>query len=61
MFETDETIDAVYADLYYVSRFDTSKIIRHWVPEGRIFAKGWHLHIRLLCKKKESVSEIWNI
>ena len=42
-FETDETIDAVYADLYYVSRFDTSKIIRHWVSgRQRDFAKGWH-------------------
>ena len=42
-FETDETIDAVYADLYYVSRFDTSKIIRHCVSgRQRDFAKGWH-------------------
>ena len=42
-FERDETIDAVYADLYYVAQNDISKIVRHWVSgEQRSFAKGWH-------------------
>ena len=38
-FETDETIDAVYADLYYVAQNDISKIVRHWVSgKQRSFA-----------------------
>lgn len=42
-FEADNSIDAVYADLYYVAQNDTSKIVRHWKSgKQRSFAKGWH-------------------
>lgn len=42
-FEIDSEVDAVYADLYYVSQKDTLKIVRYW-KSGRqdSFAKGWH-------------------
>lgn len=36
-------VDAVYADLYYVSQTDTSKIVRHWISgKQRPFKYGWH-------------------
>jgi len=36
-------IDCVYADLYYVSQNDTSKIIRHWISgKQKRFSRGWH-------------------
>ena len=38
------TIDAVYGDLNYVSRFDTTKIIRRWVSstlKRNKFRNGW--------------------
>lgn len=42
-FAKDKTIDAVYADLYYVAQNDISKIVRHWVSgKQSSFAKGWH-------------------
>lgn len=42
-FETNDSIDAVYADLYYVAQNNISKIIRHWKSgKQRSFAKGWH-------------------
>lgn len=42
-FANNENIDCVYADLYYVAQYDTSKIIRHWITgEKRSFSKGWH-------------------
>lgn len=42
-FEINDSIDAVYADLYYVAQNDTSKIIRHWKSgKQRSFTKGWH-------------------
>lgn len=42
-FEIDNSIDAVYADLYYVAQNDTSKIVRHWKSgKQRSFTKGWH-------------------
>lgn len=42
-FEQNSSIDAVYADLYYVSQNDTNKIVRHWVTgEKHPFSKGWH-------------------
>lgn len=38
-----ETVDAVYADLYYVDQYDVSKIRRRWITgEQRPFRKGWH-------------------
>ena len=30
-FKDHKDIDCVYADLYYVSQHDTSKIVRHWI------------------------------
>lgn len=42
-FEVDNSVDAVYADLYYVVQDDTSKIVRHWKSgKQRSFTKGWH-------------------
>ena len=42
-FEGHKDIDCVYADLYYVSQYDTSKIVRHWITgKQRSFSKGWH-------------------
>lgn len=42
-FETDISIDAVYADLYYVSRNNTDAIVRRWITgKQKSFTKGWH-------------------
>lgn len=42
-FEGHKDIDCVYADLYYVSQHDTSKIVRHWITgKQRSFSTGWH-------------------
>lgn len=42
-FEADNSVDAVYADLYYVAQDDTSKVVRHWKSgKQRSFTKGWH-------------------
>ena len=42
-FEEHPDTDAVYADLYYVSQTDTSKIVRHWISgKQRSFKYGWH-------------------
>ena len=42
-FEGHKDIDCVYADLYYVSQYDTSKIVRQWITgKQRSFSKGWH-------------------
>lgn len=42
-FATNRDIDAVYADLYYVSKRDTSQIVRHWISgKQRPFRYGWH-------------------
>ena len=42
-FEANSSVDAVYADLYYVAQSDTSKIVRYWKSgKHRPFAKGWH-------------------
>lgn len=42
-FETNEQTDAVYADLYYVAKNNTDKIVRHWITgKQRSFCKGWH-------------------
>jgi glycosyltransferase involved in cell wall biosynthesis len=43
VFERDEELDSVYADLTYVSRHDTNKIRRNWVTGARReFKTGWH-------------------
>ena len=45
-FEGHKDIDCVYADLYYVSQYDTSKIVRHWITgKQRSFSKGWHIRL----------------
>ncbi len=42
-FIEDDSIDCVYADLYYVSQNDINNIVRYWkTGEKRSFSKGWH-------------------
>ena len=42
-FDKYKNADAVYADLYYVAQYDTSKIIRYWKSgKQRPFKYGWH-------------------
>ncbi|MDR2840581.1 MAG: glycosyltransferase [Paludibacter sp.] len=52
-FTSDKTLDAVYADLYYVSNLDISKIIRKWITgKQKPFKTGWHpAHPALYIKK----------
>lgn len=54
VFEADPSLDAVYADLYYVDQQDTNKIVRRWTSgEKKPFSKGWHpAHPTLYIKKK---------
>lgn len=41
-FDMHEGVDAVYADLCYVSQYDKDKVIRRWVTgEQRPFKRGW--------------------
>ena len=43
-FEDDPTLDACYADLMYVERFDTSRMVRYWQSNGFVsgaFSRGW--------------------
>jgi glycosyltransferase involved in cell wall biosynthesis len=43
VFEADQKLDSVYADLYYVSQGDIEKIVRHWSTKQRKpFRLGWH-------------------
>jgi glycosyltransferase involved in cell wall biosynthesis len=53
-FDLDTTLDSVYADLYYVSQSDTSKVVRKWITGNRKpFNTGWHpAHPTLYIKKK---------
>ncbi|MCW0484745.1 glycosyltransferase family 2 protein [Gaoshiqia sediminis] len=53
VFEADPSLDAVYADLYYVDQQDTNKIVRRWTSgEKKPFSKGWHpAHPTLYLKK----------
>ncbi|MCL2650512.1 MAG: glycosyltransferase [Candidatus Azobacteroides sp.] len=54
VFNKDNTLDAVYADLYYVSQIDTSHIVRKWITgKQKPFKSGWHPgHTALFLKKK---------
>lgn len=54
IFEADPSLDAVYADLYYVDQQDTNKIVRRWTTgEKKPFSKGWHpAHPTLYIKKR---------
>lgn len=47
-------VDGVYADLYYVDRNDTSKIVRYWKTGlQKDFVKGWHpAHPTFYVKRK---------
>ena len=43
IFNSNSSIDCVYADLYYVAQHNISKIVRHWkTGKKRSFAYGWH-------------------
>lgn len=54
-FET-KNVDCVHADLYYVDKTDTNKIIRHWKSsefQKGAFQKGWHpAHPTFFVKKE---------
>jgi glycosyltransferase involved in cell wall biosynthesis len=54
VFNSSSNLDSVYADLYYVSQFDTNNIIRKWVTgKQRKFKYGWHpAHPTFYIKKK---------
>jgi len=42
---TNTKADCVYADLYYVKKDNTEKIVRHWRTKNYVpgaFKKGWH-------------------
>lgn len=42
-FRANDQIDGVYADLYYVAKNNSDKIIRHWRSgRQRSFMSGWH-------------------
>jgi len=43
IFNRDEKLDSIYADLFYVSQNDTDKIVRRWITgKKRPFKNGWH-------------------
>ena len=54
IFNEDNSFDAVYANLYYVSQNDTSHIVRKWITgKQKPFKSGWHPgHTALFVKKK---------
>ncbi len=54
LFDEHSSLDAVYADLYYVSQNDTSHIVRKWeTGVQKPFKSGWHPgHTTLFLKKK---------
>lgn len=43
LFDTNLSLDCVYADLYYVSQTDINNVIRKWSSgKQRKFSSGWH-------------------
>jgi len=54
VFNKDNSLDAVFADLYYVSQKDVSHIVRKWITgKQKPFKLGWHPgHTALFLKKK---------
>ena len=54
IFNHEKSLDAVYANLYYVAQNDTSHIVRKWVTgKQKPFKSGWHPgHTALFLKKK---------
>jgi glycosyltransferase involved in cell wall biosynthesis len=54
VFANNSKLDSVYADLYYVSQYNTDKIVRKWISgEKRLFSLGWHPAHPTLYLKKE--------
>jgi len=42
-FKTNNPVDCVFADLYYVAQNDISRIVRYWkTGSKKPFARGWH-------------------
>lgn len=54
IFKENESLDSVYADLFYVAQNDTSKIVRRWITgRQKQFKYGWHpAHPTLYIKKE---------
>lgn len=54
IFKENESLDSVYADLFYVAQEDTSKIVRRWITgRQKQFKYGWHpAHPTLYIKKE---------
>jgi len=54
IFKENESLDSVYADLFYVAQDDTSKIVRRWITgKQKQFKYGWHpAHPTLYIKKE---------
>lgn len=43
IFQDNPVLDSVYADLFYVSQYNTDKIVRRWVTgKQKKFKNGWH-------------------
>ncbi|EAQ42172.1 glycosyltransferase family 2 protein [Polaribacter sp. MED152] len=43
VFNKNQNLDSVYADLFYVSQFNINKIVRRWVTGNqKPFKNGWH-------------------
>ena len=42
-FQNNKKLDSVYADIFYVSKYNTDKILRKWVSGiQKKFKNGWH-------------------
>lgn len=55
-FESDNTIDGVYTDLFYVKQDAPDEVVRHWVSKPfkqKSFFKGWHPPHPTLYLKRE--------
>jgi glycosyltransferase involved in cell wall biosynthesis len=54
IFAENESLDSVYADLFYVAQNETSKIARRWITgRQKQFKYGWHpAHPTLYIKKE---------
>jgi glycosyltransferase involved in cell wall biosynthesis len=54
VFNDSPKLEAVFADLYYVSQNDTENIVRKWITgKQRLFNTGWHPAHPTLYLKKE--------
>ena len=54
IFNENEDLDSVYADIFYVDKNNTDKIVRQWNSgKQKSFKKGWHpAHPTLFIKKE---------